>query len=221
MTTEAISLELTPRDVLGKKVKQLRRAGVIPVHLYGRSVEPRALQCERRQLIRVLSLAGSNTPIVITVQGQQGDQLAFAREIQWDPRRDDLIHVDFLVAEATRLVSALVPVVISGESEGARSSGGRVVQQLREVDVEALPLEMPSQLEVDAGLMAEPDSVIRVSDLEVPSNVTILNDSEEVVARVDIPRVVVEEEVEVEEGAEAAAEGDDAPEQGSEGGESR
>jgi len=217
MTTEAITLDLTPREVLGKKVKQLRHAGIIPVHLYGRSVEPRSLQCERRQLIRVLSIAGSNTPIVITIQGEEGDQLAFAREIQWDPRRDDLVHVDFLVAEATRLVSARVPVVVSGESEGARASGGRVVQQLREVDVEALPLEMPGELEVDAGLLSEPDSVIRVSDLKVPSNVTILNDSEEVVARVDIPRVVVEEEVEEVEGA--AAEGDDAPEQGSEGAE--
>ena len=221
MTTEAVSLELTPREVLGKKVKQLRRAGIIPVHLYGRGVEPRSLQCESRQLIRVLSRAGSNTPIVVTIQGEEGDQLAFAREIQWDPRRDDLVHVDFLVAEATRLVSARVPVVISGESEGARVSGGTVVLQLREVDVEALPLEMPSQLELDAVLLSEPDSVIRVSDLKVPSNVTILNDSEEVVARVDIPRVVVEEEVEVEEGAEAAAEGDDAPEQSSEGAESR
>ena len=214
MTTEAVSLDLTPREVLGKKVKRLRRAGIIPVHLYGRSVEPRSLQCESRQLIRVLSRAGSNTPIVVTIQGEEGDQLAFAREIQWDPRRDDLIHVDFLVAEATRLVSARVPVVISGESEGARSSGGTVVLQLREVDVEALPLEMPSELEADAVLLAEPDSVIRVSDLKVPSNVTVLNDSEEVVARVDIPRVAVEEEVE-----EVAAEGDDAPEEGSAGSE--
>ena len=217
MTTEAVSLDLTPREVMGKKVKRLRRAGIIPVHLYGRSVEPRALQCERRQLIRVLSRAGSNTPIVITIQGEEGDQLAFAREIQWDPRRDDLIHVDFLVAEATRLVSARVPVVISGESEGARVSGGTVVLQLREVDVQALPLEMPSQLELDAALLSEPDSVIRVSDFDVPSNVTVLNDSEEVVARVDIPRVAVEQEVEVEEGAEAAAEGDDASEQSSGG----
>ena len=215
MTTEAVTLDLTPREVLGKKVKRLRRDGIIPVHLYGRGVEPRSLQCERRQLIRVLSKAGSNTPIVVTIQGEEGDQLAFAREIQWDPRRDDLIHVDFLVAEATRLVSARVPVVISGDSEGARSSGGRVVQQLREVDVEALPLEMPSELEADADLLAEPDSVIRGSDLKVPSNVTMLNDSEEVVARVDIPRVVVE--AEVEEGEEAVAEGDDAPEEGSAG----
>ena len=218
MTTEAVNLDLTPREVLGKKVKQLRRAGIIPVHLYGRGVEARPLQCERRQLIRVLSIAGSNTPIVVTIEGVEGNQLAFAREIQWDPRRDDLIHVDFLVAEANRLVSARVPVIISGESEGARASGGTVVLQLREVDVEALPLEMPSQLEIDAALLSAPDSVIRVSELELPSNVTILNDSEEVLARVELPRVV--EEVE-EEGEGAAAEEDEAPEQGSEGEESR
>ena len=87
--------------------------------------------------------------------------------------------------------------------------------QLREVDVEALPLEMPGQLELDAALLSQPDSVIRVSDFEVPSNVTILNDSEEVVARVDIPRVVVEEEVEEVEGAvaegEEASEGEETP----------
>ena len=103
-----------------------------------------------------------------------------------------------------------MPVVLSGESEGARASGGTVVLQLRDVDVEALPLEMPSQLEADATLLSEPDSVIRVSDLKLPSNVAILNDSEEVVARVDIPRVVVEEEA--EEGEGAAADGDESPE---------
>ena len=213
MTTEAVSLELDPRELLGKKVKRLRREGIIPVHLYGQGVESRALQCNAPKLIQVLSRAGGNTPITITISGEGGSQLAFAREIQWDPRRDDLTHVDFLVAEATRLVSAQVPIVLIGESSGARSSGGTVMQQLRTVDVEALPLEMPAQVEVDLAVLTEAAGVIRAGDLAFASNVNLLTDPDEVVVRIEAARVVEEElvaeEVEAEEEvSEPDSEGD-------------
>lgn len=198
MTTEAIKLDLAPRELLGKKVKQLRRAGFIPVHLYGPGIESRSLQCESQRLIQVLAQAGGNTPITVTVQGESGNQLAFAREIQWDPRRDDVLHVDLLVAEATRLVTAQVPIVLTGESAGARLVGGTVMHQLRLLDVEALPLEMPAQAEVDLTSLSEPDSVIRVSDIILPSNVTVLSDPEELVVRIELPRVEVVEGAEVE-----------------------
>ena len=206
MTTPAITLELAPRELLGKKVKQLRRAGIIPVHLYGPGIESRPLQCEAPRLIQVLAQAGGNTPITVTVRGEKENQLAFAREIQWDPRRDDVLHVDLLVAEVTRLVSAQVPIILTGESAGARIVGGTVMHQLRLLDVEALPLEMPAQAEVDLTALTEPDSVIRVSDIHLPSNVTVLSDPEELVVRIELPRVEVVEEEEVEEGAEVEGE---------------
>ena len=205
MTTEAIKLELEPRDLLGKKVKQLRRAGIIPVHLYGPGVDSKSLQCQAQKLIQVLSLAGGNTPITVSIQGEKGNQLAFAREIQWDPRRDEIFHVDLLVAEADRPVTAQVPVVLIGESPGARLVGGSIVHQLRQLDVQALPLEMPSQAEVDLGILTEPDSVVRVGDISLPGNVTVLSDLEEVVVRIELPRVEVVEEVAAEEGAEGEA----------------
>ena len=212
MTTEAVSLELDPREILGKKVKRLRREGIIPVHLYGQGVESRALQCNAPKLIQVLSRAGGNTPITITISGEGGSQLAFAREIQWDPRRDNLTHVDFLVAEATRLVSAQVPIVLIGESSGARSSGGTVMQQLRTVDVEALPLEMPAQIEVDLAVLTEAAGVVRAGDLAFASNVNLLTDPDEVVVRIEAARVVEEElvaeEVEGEEESEPDSEED-------------
>ena len=203
MTTQAINLELAPRELLGKKVNQLRRAGIIPVHLYGPGIESRSLQCEGPRLIQVLAQAGGNTPISVTVRGETGNQLAFAREIQWDPRRDDVLHVDLLVAEATRVVSAQVPIILIGESPGARIVGGTVMHQLRLLDVEALPLEMPGQAEVDLATLTEPDGVIRVSDISLPSNVTVLTDSEELVVRIELPRVEAVEEAAVEEEAEA------------------
>ena len=206
MTTNAVEIELNPRELMGKKVGRLRRAGIVPVHLYGPGMESRALQCNASQLIRVLATAGGATPIHITIQGEPGNHLAFAREIQWDPKRDDLLHVDLLAADVSRPVTAQVPIVLIGESAGARTVSGTVMHQLRTVDIQALPLEMPSEIELDISVMEEPDSVIRVSDLLIPENATLLSDVEELVVRIELPRVEVEVEVEesLEEGEEGA-----------------
>jgi len=205
MTTNAVEIELNPRELMGKKAGRLRRAGIVPVHLYGPGMEPRALQCNASQLIRVLATAGGATPIHITIQGEPGNHLAFAREIQWDPKRDDLLHVDLLAANISRPVTAQVPIVLIGESAGARTVSGTVMHQLRTVDIQALPLEMPSEIELDISVMEEPDSVIRVSDLPIPENATLLSDVEDLVVRIELPRVEVE--VEVEEGLEEGEEG--------------
>jgi large subunit ribosomal protein L25 len=205
MTTNAVEIELSPRELMGKKAGRLRRAGIVPVHLYGPGMEPRALQCNASQLIRVLATAGGATPIHITIQGEPGNHLAFAREIQWDPKRDDLLHVDLLAADISRPVTAQVPIVLIGESAGARTVSGTVMHQLRTVDIQALPLEMPSEIELDISVMEEPDSVIRVSDLPIPENATLLSDVEDLVVRIELPRVEVE--VEVEEGLEEGEEG--------------
>jgi len=206
MTTNAVEIELNPRELMGKKVGRLRRAGIVPVHLYGPGMEPRALQCNASQLIRALATAGGATPIHITIQGEPGNHLAFAREIQWDPKRDDLLHVDLLAADVSRPVTAQVPIVLIGESAGARTVSGTVMHQLRTVDIQALPLEMPSEIELDISVMEEPDSVIRVSDLLIPENATLLSDVEELVVRIELPRVEVEVGVEggLEEGEEGA-----------------
>ena len=205
MTTNPVEIELNPRELMGKKVGRLRRAGIVPVHLYGPGMESRALQCNASQLIRVLATAGGATPIHITIQGEPGNHLAFAREIQWDPKRDDLLHVDLLAADVSRPVTAQVPIVLIGESAGARTVSGTVMHQLRTVEIQALPLEMPSEIELDISVMEEPDSVIRVSDLLIPENATLLSDVEELVVRIELPRVEVE--VEVEEGLEEGEEG--------------
>ncbi len=210
MTTQGITQELETRELLGKKVKKLRREGIIPVHLYGPGENPRSLQCQSQKLIQVLSAAGGNTAITVSIHGEPGNKLAFAREIQWDPKRDSIFHVDLLVAEVNRPVTAQVPIEFIGESSGARSVGGTIMQQLRQVEVQALPLEMPSQVEIDLALLTDPDSVIRVGDLGLPPEVTVLTDSEEVVVRIELPRVEVEGAIEAgtAEGPAAEAEGE-------------
>ena len=168
MTTNAVQIELDPRELTGKKVGRLRRAGIVPVHLYGPGMAPRALQCQTTQLIRVLATAGGATPIQITIQGESGNHLAFAREIQWDPKHDELLHVDLLAADVSRPVTAQVPVILVGESAGARNVSGTVMHQLRTVDIQALTLEMPGQIEVDISVMEEADSVKKTSSVLWP-----------------------------------------------------
>ena len=188
MTTEAIKLELEPRVILGKKVKQLRRSGTVPVHLYGPGIEARPLQCEQKQLLRALARAGSTNPISLSVQGEAGERLTFAREIQWNPMRGDLLHVDFLAVSATEKVAAQVPVNLVGESPGARETGGGIAQVLYTVDVEALPMEIPNELEIDLAELVDPNSVVRAADLPLPPNVTLITDPEAMVVRVDAGR---------------------------------
>lgn len=205
MTTEAIRLELEPREVLGKKVKQLRRAGTVPVHLYGPGVEPRPLQCEQKTLLRTLARAGSTNPVNLSIQGEPGERLVFAREIQWSPVRGELLHVDFLAVSATQRVTAQVPINLVGESPAARETGGAVAQTLYQLDVEALPLEIPNELVIDLSTLVDTNSVIRAGDLSLEDNVTMLTDPDAVVVRVDAGRLAAARTDEADAPADASA----------------
>ena len=97
MSTPAVSVQLEPRITIGKKVKALRRAGIVPVHLYGRALESRALQCEARALLQALSRAGGEygQALRVSIAGESEEYSAVASEIQWEPRTGGVLHVDF------------------------------------------------------------------------------------------------------------------------------
>lgn len=208
MTTSAAQLQLQPRELLGKKVGRLRRAGIIPVHLYGPGIESRALQCASRQLITILAAAGASSPINVTIEGESGTHLAFAREIQWDPTRDTVLHVDLLAADVSRPVTAQVNVVLNGEAPGAVRTGGIVTQLLFSIEVSALPFDMPAQADVDLSVLVTEDSVLRAGDIPLPPGATLLTDGEEMVVRIDIPRGAVGVELEEDAATSTEAEGE-------------
>ena len=208
MTTQAIQLDLEPRVVLGKKVKTLRKEGIIPVHLYGPGIDDKALQCDQPTLIKALSQAGGTTPIIINVPGEVTDQLVFAREIQWEPVRGTILHVDLLAVRTDQMVSAQVPISLTGDSPGAREAGGTVILQLREVSVEAMPLEIPNEIVVDLAQLTDPNGSIRAGDLELGGNVTLTTDIEEVIARIEVARAV-EETMEAPDGGDAGEPGEE------------
>ena len=96
-TPPTASIQLDPRAVTGKKVKTLRRAGIVPVHLYGPGLPSRSLQSPARPLLQAISRAGGEFghPLQITIAGEPGHYRAVASEIQWEPRTGDVLHIDF------------------------------------------------------------------------------------------------------------------------------
>jgi large subunit ribosomal protein L25 len=106
------------------------------------------------------------------------------REVQFHPVTDRLLHVDLIQISQTQLVQATVPIVFEGEAPGARSSDAMLVQDLHEVQVEALPLDLPTSFRVDISILANVDSSIHVRDLELPSKVTLVTDAEQRIAAV-------------------------------------
>ena len=140
------SLKLQPRAVIGKKVKALRRQGIVPVHMYGKGTEPLALQVENQVLQRVLTIAGTNIPLSVEVDGKEGDSLCFVREVQRHPVTEGLLHVDFMSVDVTETVQAEVPIVISGNAPAVLEMGGTLLQPLQSLLVESLPMNIPPLL---------------------------------------------------------------------------
>ena len=212
---DAHTLKLERREVTGKKVKRLRRAGIIPAHVYGADIQPASLQADERELNRLLPQVGANIPVSVEYDGQDGENICFVREVQRHPVSDEVIHVDFMRVDVTRAVSAEVPLALVGTSAAVSQMAGTLLQSLQTLLIEALPMNMPAEIPVDISVLSELDSSLSVRDITVPGDVSVLNDPDDAVLRVAAPRLEAET-FEGEEG-EAAAEGESA--EGEEGAE--
>ena len=190
---DGLTLTASPRTVTGKKVKTLRRDGVVPIHLFGRGIESQSLQAETRVLGVLLPQAGTNVPITIDVDGQDGDNVCFVRQVQRHPVSEALLHVDFQRVDISRKVSAEVPLLLEGVSLAVEEMEGTLLQTLSSISVEALPMSMPASFTVDVSILDDFDKTIRVATLQTDEDVTILNDGEEMIATVVRPRVEEEE----------------------------
>ncbi len=210
------SVKLSPRSVIGKKVKALRRQGVVPVHMYGAGIESQPLQTEAGMLRRLLPQVGTNVPVSVEIDGDDGENICFVREVQRHPVTEAILHVDFIRVVVSQTIRAEVPLLLTGTAPAIRQ-GGTLLQPLQRLLVEALPMNMPESLEVDVSDLDDFEKAVYVSGIAVGSNVTVITESEEMIARVIPPRVEEVEEVvvgeELEEGEEAAEEGEAASEE--------
>lgn len=209
-----------PRESRGSaESRRLRARGIVPGVLYGSGKNAHPFSVEERELRRVLTGGhGLHAILDVVFEGQKTARHAVLKEYQLDPVRPRLLHIDLHEVRLDQAIHAQVAVELVGESPGVKE-GGVLTLVSREMNVEALPMEVPDRLELDISAMAIGDSV-RVSDITAPEGVELLDDPETVVAIVTPPTKVEEpepEEEELEEGVEGEAPEEGAPEAGEEG----
>src|SRR5437016_9060594 len=204
MAGERIKLEVREREGPGSAdSRRLRRQGFIPGVLYGNGKQSHAICVPERELRRVLTGAGGLHAILdVVLEGQNTTHASILKDYQQDPIRGHISHVDLQEVRLDRPIQASVNVQLVGEPVGAKE-GGVLSQVQREINVEALPMEIPEHLDLDVSGMAIGDT-LRLADLPAREGVTYLDDPEEtVLATVTLPtREVEPEPEELEEGEE-------------------
>jgi large subunit ribosomal protein L25 len=201
---EQIELKAEKRTIIGKRVKVLRREGIIPALLYGPKTEPVAIQCDARELQRILAWAGGTNLIALRIGDAGKPKMTLVSEVQRDSITNDLYHVDFYQVVMTEKVTAEVNIVFVGKPPAVQQSDVMLLQGADSVEVECLPGDLIHSIEVELSDL-EIDDAIYVRDLQVPDNVAILTDGEELVVKVQYI-YIPEEEEEVEEWLEVAPE---------------
>jgi large subunit ribosomal protein L25 len=196
------ALEARPRRVFGKKTRFLRRAGYLPANLYGASIESVPMVVETKEIVRILTTTSKNTPLQLTIAGEGQARTAFVWGVQREPVTGALVHVDFYHVEAGHRMRAEVPLVLVNVHPDLEKLDRRINFMLHNVEVETLPEDLPTQIEVDATTLVEVDSEIRVKDLKISDKVHILTSGDQPVAKVV---GIVEEAEPAEPGAAAAA----------------
>jgi large subunit ribosomal protein L25 len=211
MAGERTKLIVQTREHLGSsETRRLRRRGLIPGVLYGRG-EPVAISIEERELRRALTgAAGLHSILDVEIDGTGTAHASILKDYQLDKVRGGVTHVDLHEVRLDQAITASVSVHLIGtELAPGVKEGGVLSQPLREIQVEALPLEVPEHIDLDVSHMATGDT-LRIGDIEVREGVTFLDDPDTVVATLTAPtRAIEAEEAEAAEAAAEAAEGEE------------
>ena len=203
-------LDATLRSEHGTRpAGRLRREGQLPGVVYGLDTDAVSVTVNAHQLGSILSSkTGANTLISLQLSGKT--ELALARQVQRDPVKGTLIHVDFVRVRADQTIQAEVRLNLSGQPEGV-SQGGMLEQLMHSLTVEGLPGQLPNEIEHDVSALDLGDQ-LRVGEIQLPAGVNVTNDADELVAMISVPRGLAEGEGEVapaegEEGVEGEAVG--------------
>jgi large subunit ribosomal protein L25 len=210
-----VSLKAERRERFGKgQARRLRREGKVPGIVYGRHIEaPIPIELDERDVFRLThgSHAGSLESIVIDLEIKDGRKKtkrpALIKEVQTDPLRGIVLHVDLNEISLTEQIHTHVPIIAKGECKGEKL-GGILEQVIREIEISCLPTDMPEAITVDVSELL-PHQSVKVSDLDLGAKVEVLTDKNQPVFTVIVPRVVAAE-AEEEVAAEAVAEGEEA-----------
>lgn len=222
-----IKLPAQKRDILGKKIKNLRKQGLVPANVYGKKTESIALSIKREDFDKVFDEAGETGVVKLTIEGEKEERPILIQNVQIHPLSEEPLHADLRQIVLTEKVKAMIPVEVTGEAPAVEQRLGILIQTVSELEVEALPMDLPEHFVVDVSKLANVGDEVTIKDLSYDkSKVEVLiEDKEAVLAKID-PLAAEEkveapaaEEAEGEEKAEAPAEGGE--EKPAEGGEEK
>jgi large subunit ribosomal protein L25 len=176
---EKVVLKASKREVTGKQVKALRRAGLLPAIVYGRHVEPLVISLDAHNASLVLAKLTSSSLVTIELDGVEYPTLV--REKQRDYVKSKLLHIDFLAVDLTEKIRTNVRIELTGISPAVKDYNAVLVTNLNTLEVECLPGDLPERFTVDISVLKQVGDGFRVRDLEVSENVRIMTDPDEMI----------------------------------------
>ena len=184
-----VIIQTVKREVFGRKVKKLRKEGIIPANVFGKKVKSLAVQVSRKDLETAFAKSGETGLIQLRVGKEDKSRPVLMANLQRNPVTHDLLHVDFHEVDLTQKVTVAVPIEISGESPAVKEKGAVLITLLDEVKVEALPTDLPEKIAVDIGILSNFGDSITVKDLPIDRvKVKVLVDEDEAVFMVQQPK---------------------------------
>lgn len=189
-----LSLKAQTRAVLGKQNKALRASGLIPAVLYGEGETSRPIEMALKDFQKTWTEAGESSLIELEINGDKKNVLI--KDVQFDPVKDFPVHADFYAVRMDKTLEAAIPVEFIGESFAVKNMGAILIKVVHELNVEALPKDLPPKLEVDISGLANFNDRFLVGDLKLPAGVKVLANPEDVIALVEEPKAEAEVPVE-------------------------
>jgi large subunit ribosomal protein L25 len=205
---DKIILQAEPREIMGRKVRSLRRQGLVPAVIYGHGFNSLPIQVTLEEFERVYTEAGETTIVYLNLEGEEYPTII--QDVVRDPISDELLHADFYKVRLDEKIKARIPLNFVGESPAVKNLGGILVKNISEIEVEGFPQDLPHQIEVDISSLKELKSQILIKDLPVSKKLKVEADpaaivvlvqepisEEELKAQLETPTVPSAEEVEV------------------------
>lgn len=195
-----LKLAVEKRKVLGKNVHKLRREGLLPANLYGKGVKSLSVQVPYKDFEKVYKEAGLTSIVDVEIAGEVRPSLI--HNVQQNYYKHTLLHADFFQVNLKEKVKAMIKLIAIGEPKAVSEKLGLLLQPLSQVEIEALPTDLPDKIEVNVEPLAVLDAQITVGEIKAPTGVTILTDASQVVAKIGS---LISKEAAEQAAAEAAA----------------
>lgn len=211
---QPIELKVKTREIVGKKVKELREKGFVPAVMYGPETEAKNLLVERSAFEKVYQEAGNTSILNLNLDDGKENYDVLIHDLAFDPVTDIITHIDFYCFKSGHKLHTTIPFIFLGEARPVREQGAILVKQMEELDVRCLPKDLVNEITVDVSKIETIDDVIKVKDIELPEGIEAVSGPDEIIIGLSM---VSEEEVSTQAPEAELPEGEEKPAEGEEG----